>query len=165
MNIFVIFLGGVIGFVLGVLSVLILLTYFLKKLPSKKEDFDREKAKVKVLLKIIECKNSKVMIGDCKKYDKIRNIGIYGAGEIGQVLYENLDKDRMKVKCFIDRADKRFEINGIKMRKPDNNLNDLDLIIMTAYDPYDYISNSLKIDKEKIISVDEFVRDNLYEKR
>ncbi|MBO4899324.1 MAG: hypothetical protein J5509_03475 [Lachnospiraceae bacterium] len=152
------FISGVICTFGGLLS-------WLKRIPSNTYAENREKEKVKILSSLLRfsMEGGKIDINICPEYSKI---GIYGAGDLGQILLEMFmqgDKPEV-IKCFIDRCHPKFEINGIEWRKPTDTLDDLDLVIITPYDPYGVIRNDLRIQKSKIMSMSDFVMRILYEK-
>lgn len=158
---FILFFGF---YILGALCTFIFVLNILKRIPSKSDEVNKEKEKVKTLMALLRTKMDKKNIFEKSIWQGTHNIGIYGAGELGQILFEIFDKERKPIKCIIDRSNPKFEINNIEWRKPDDNLDDLDFVIITTYDPDNEILNKLKIDKGKVISIGDFALRLLYEK-
>jgi hypothetical protein len=66
-------------------------------------------------------------------------IAIYGAGQIGTILFEILKSHNVQIECFIDNYNLSGSLNGIPIIKSEDLIKnrDVNLIIVTA--TYDYI--------------------------
>lgn len=91
----------------------------------------------------------------------LKNVAIYGAGDLGICLLEELSKGDIKVECFIDRM-KKGEINGVPIYGIDKKLIGLDVIVVTAITDFIEIKkNLLQSTDILIISLEEILEKNL----
>lgn len=87
----------------------------------------------------------------------IKSIAIYGMGEMGNRLYDELKNTSIEVKYAIDeKADNTYsELNVIEI---EDNLQEVDVIVVTAIFAFDEIeSNISKVTNMKLISLEEVV--------
>lgn len=80
------------------------------------------------------------MIGDYLKKKGFQNIAIYGMGYIGRNLYEELIQEEITIKYLIDQ-NKNIQIDGIHIKTPGEEIEMVDMIIVTS------IYNYLEIEK------------------
>lgn len=66
------------------------------------------------------------------KNSGVKNIGIYGYGILGKHLVEELYKSEITIKCIIDRKILKPSYN-IKVTRPEEMNQDLDMIVVTAF--------------------------------
>lgn len=71
----------------------------------------------------------------------LRNIAIYGLGELGRKFYEELKYSNVNISCTSDR--RPIAICGVPAVSVDNIPNDLDAIIVTPYTEYEQICNNV----------------------
>ena len=64
--------------------------------------------------------------------NNVKRIGVYGYGVLGKHLVEELYKTEIIIKCIIDKRASDNSYN-IKMVKPGEDVQDLDMIVVTAY--------------------------------
>lgn len=70
-----------------------------------------------------------------------KTIAIYGMGELGNRLYEELKPTKILVKYGIDKS---FGFGEIKIFNIDDELPEVDVIVVTAVFDFDKINNNLK---------------------
>lgn len=105
-------------------------------------------------------KNKNISIAQLLKERGINNIAIYGMGEIGKRLYEELKKSDIDVKYGIDNNPNKNNIN-IDVIALSDNLPKVDAIIVTAVFDYDVIySNIRSYCDTKIISLEDIIFNN-----
>lgn len=80
------------------------------------------------------------MIGTYLKKNGFQDIAIYGMGYIGKNLYEELIKEGIVIKYLIDQ-NKNTHIQGRDVKTPDDEIETVDVIIVTS------IYNFLEIEK------------------
>ncbi len=78
-----------------------------------------------------------------------KTIAIYGASDLGVILYRKLYKSIVNVECFIESNDKRdfYDNEDIRIIRPNeiNKIeNKVDLIVISAINSIDEINNLLK---------------------
>ena len=77
-------------------------------------------------------------------------IAIYGAAELGELLYEQMKKEEIEVRYFIDRRSDVLK-SEIEIYSLEDELPDVDVVVVTAIHNYDDIRNILE--KKNIKSV------------
>ena len=81
-------------------------------------------------------------VGDYLKNNSINTVAIYGMKELGEILLHELETSGVKVEYLIDKsADSIFA--DIKIVKPNDNLEEVDAVIVTAIHYYNDIKNDL----------------------
>lgn len=122
---------------------------------------DRYKNYYYVLNRWLELKNKNLSLEHYFISREIKRIAIYGIGELGIRLLEELRATYIKVICIIDKDFKDEDYEGIPVIKPQvlNQLNDIEAIVVTPF----YIFGTIKeflithIQEDKIISLNEIV--------
>lgn len=105
-------------------------------------------------------KNKNISIAQLLKERGINNIAIYGIGEIGKRLYEELEKSDIGVKYGIDNNPNKNNIN-IDVIALSDNLPEVDAIIVTAVFDYDVIYSNIRSYCDiKIISLEDIIFNN-----
>lgn len=92
------------------------------------------------VIKWMENKNKGFNIGNYLLEHGYKRIAIYGLGDIGKLLYEELKETDIKVVCFSDRNYESMEVieEKIKVVSPDN-IKDVDVVVVTPMVSYDEI--------------------------
>lgn len=92
--------------------------------------------------------------------NQIHTVAIYGAGEIGLLLAQELSSSEMvKVICFIDRQNLQNPF-GIKSLKKYSREIAVDVVVVTVIDEFDNIQKMLKEGgAQRIISLGDIIRD------
>ncbi len=113
------------------------------------EDFDNKNCENDgfiTMKKWLENRNSgKTFAGYFKKYG-YKNIGIYGAGDLGRLLFEEIKKSDIRVLYFVDRnAEGLFDYQGIKVIPIDKigDMPKIDVLVITPVGNYGSISKLL----------------------
>ncbi len=93
-----------------------------------------------------------------------KNIAIYGAGDLGRLLYEEIKNSDIKVSYFVDRnAEGILENEGIKVITVDK-IKDMplvDSIVITPVGNYEAISRALAIEAPELPTIN--LREAVYE--
>lgn len=92
----------------------------------------------------------------------IRSIAIYGIGLLGKHLYYELEKSVVEIKCIIDRG-AAFGKKGVLLCRPEEELPETDMIVVTATYAYSEIYEQLKERGYTNIVSLEYVIENLIE--
>lgn len=133
-----------------------------KYLSSSEKRVDKFKGYYNTETQWLKNKNSQKRISDFFKGRENQKIGIYGMGNLGGLLYEDLKAENIETACFIEEYAEGLYV-GIDEKKvigidkvSDENL---DLIIVTPIFDFDRISNNLKNSDihAEIISLDEII--------
>ncbi len=90
----------------------------------------------------------------------LKNIAIYGLGNLGQeVYYELLNLENVKVLYGIDKNAKNLNIDNFKILLPNEPLEKVDAVIVTPLQYYNEIEETLnKIGIKNVISIEDIVR-------
>lgn len=102
----------------------------------KEKNYSRNNFKDNVMKKIFSDK-----IQDLIDYIGDKKIAIYGNGYVGSCLYYILKKNAVCIECIIDQNIKEEEYLVVNLDDP---LEDVNLIILTAYDPVKKIEVEIK---------------------
>lgn len=108
----------------------------LMRMYAKERNFYRNQFKDDVMKKIFSEK-----IQDVIKYVGDRKIAIYGNGYVGKCLYYILNKSGIRIECIIDRNMQVEEYLVVNLNDP---LDNVDLIILTIYDPVKKVEMDMK---------------------
>lgn len=97
--------------------------------------------------KWLKNKNNNILIEKYLLSKNINNIAIYGIGELGKRLYEELKSSKINVLCFIDRNANNddmndYNINVINLNEV-KNIEKIDAIIITPMYAFESIKKSL----------------------
>lgn len=90
----------------------------------------------------------------------LKNIAIYGLGNLGQeVYYELLKLDNIKILYGIDKNSRNLSIDDFKILSPNEPLEKVDAVIVTPLQYYNEIEETLnKIGIKNVISIEDIVR-------
>jgi hypothetical protein len=120
-------------------------------------------------LKLLRLKQRGYSLGELFNKKEFRHIAIYGIGEIGKLLYEELFDSGISIEYFIDMYSNKTNIFGIDVLNDNFNLAKIDTIIVTIVSEFYDIKRSLNSRGNcKVISLDdivsEFLEDNVFDK-
>lgn len=88
----------------------------------------------------------------------IKSIAIYGIGEVGRILYDQLLAEGMRVAYGIDQNAQYIFLNGIDVFYMNDIKDDVDAVIVTLPQYYNQIREELKIRLScPILSIDELI--------
>lgn len=147
-------LGILLGFSVGALNIIRLKNNRLKDV-NKKED--KYRLYYKVLNKWLKIKNDGKSLSLYFSNNNINKIAIYGMGELGNRLYEELknNEDILVIGGIDKDVDKTAEI---KIYSLDETLPEIDAIIVTAIFEFDEIKNKLeRVTNASILSIEDIV--------
>lgn len=146
------------GFALGLLT-----GRFHTKKNNKPKQIQKDEKYVmyyNLLNQWILLKNKNIPIARLLMEREIKNIAIYGMGEIGKRLYEELKDSDINVKYGIDNNPNKNNID-IDVIALNENMPLVDVIIVTAIFDYDAIySNIRSYSNLKIISLEDIIFNN-----
>jgi hypothetical protein len=92
------------------------------------------------------------------KEKNIKEIAIYGYGNIGKHLVTQLSDSDINIKFVIDRRKDSIIVNSIPCYQPSDNLPSVDAIVITPICEYTEIKNALnEVTSAKIISIEDIV--------
>lgn len=95
----------------------------------------------------------KFFLSDYLKKQGINKIVIYGFADIGRKLYRQLQEERVPVEYAIDQY-VGDGIEGVKVYRPEEELPESEMIIITAYEPNEIRANLItKVRETKIVSL------------
>lgn len=82
----------------------------------------------------------------CKEKIEHKNVAIYGVGNVGKVLAQNMMSQDIPVECFFDKYSKDTDYLGIPVYSicEKRDLSGIDIIIISVSDDYDLICDSLR---------------------
>ena len=107
--------------------------------------------------KWLKNRNMGINIQDYFKQHNYESIAIYGMGELGKRLYEELKNQGKKVDFVLDKAAKGID-PSLNVCKLDAKLPDVDVIVVTPIFDYTSIEEQLKqVSDAKIISIKDVV--------
>ena len=129
---------------------------------SREEDLVTERNRVKKFEDYFSILNSWLKLknhgGEVKDYfckNKFRRIGIYGMGELGKRLYEELEKSDVEIIFAMDKGGYNLP-NGLRMVNESEEIPTVDVIVVTPTFDYNNIENSLQQrTHNKIVSISE----------
>lgn len=88
----------------------------------------------------------------------IKEIAVYGYGNIGKHLVTQLSDSDINIKFVIDRRKDSIIVNSIPCYQPSDNLPSVDAIVITPICEYTEIKNALnEVTSAKIISIEDIV--------
>lgn len=105
----------------------------------------------------IQNKNDKKNITDYLLRNGLYKIAIYGMGELGNKLFEEIDHSKIEVKYIIDRYPESNFAN-VKFVELNNNIEPVDAIIVTPIFDYEQIEQEIsEFVDYKVISLEEIL--------
>lgn len=113
------------------------------KIKSLYRDKNKIESYFSVLDKWLTIKEQGKCLNQYFRKNNVRTIGIYGYGVLGRHLAEELYGSDVDVRCIIDRKVSDISYN-IKVVKPEEEIQGLDMIVVTAYYFWDEITELLK---------------------
>ena len=131
--------------------------YFADKL-NKEKDYTIEKKNlyIQILDRLLVVRERGISLNKYLQEKNHKKVAIYGLGMIGSHLYEALKGTEVEL-IGIDKS-KVYNNFRMPIYKPDYNLNDIDLIIVTPFD-YKEIFHDLQKYHKKIISIHQLLNE------
>lgn len=127
-----------------------LLAYGIMKKKNKKDLFlawkktEKFRNYYEMLGQWISLKNSGNKIDQYFVDNNIKDIAIYGMGNVGMYLYEELKNSLVNVKYCIDKGSDMLSWENISIKKPEDGLPLVDAIVVTACFDYEAIKKELE---------------------
>lgn len=145
---------GVVSFFAGIK---VMLHIKENEVRAKNDKAEKFRCYYEILLQWLRLKQSDKKICDYFKKNGYKNIAIYGMGELGCRLFDELKDSNVHVKYGIDNNAESINA-GFPIVKLDNNIDSVDVIVVTAIFSYDEIKeNLLKKTNNKIVSLAEII--------
>lgn len=111
-----------------------------------------------LMSKWLRLKNEGISLKEYFTDNEILTVAIYGMGELGERLYEELCNNKINVSYAIDRIAEKKSIYGLKIVKPDEFLEEVDAIIVTPVQDYTSIEETLeKKTTAQIVSLEDVI--------
>lgn len=110
-----------------------------------------------ILLQWIKIHQEGRTLVDYFKKNNYKTVAVYGMKELGEALLEELDGSDIEVKYGIDRNAENIYA-GIDIYTPDEKLDDVDVVVVTAVHYFDEIELDMQTKvKGKIVSLEDVV--------
>ena len=128
-----------------------------KKIDEKDRKVDKFKQYYNVLIQWLELKQKGKKLDDFFVKNSIKTVAIYGMGEMGTRLYEELKNSNVEVKYAIDKnADSTY--SELKVIETEDIRDDVDAIVVSAIFAFDEIREELEKKVNcQILSLDDIV--------
>lgn len=125
---------------------------------NKDRTIYRLKRNMKLLEKLLKMKNENKEFSKQLSINKVDKIAVYGNGVVGKQVIQQLINEGLHVSYIIDQACNVFKEEAVPVYRPDMNLPDADIIIVTPISDFAEIKEQLKQKKDcPIISVEELL--------
>lgn len=128
-----------------------------EKLRKKEIEWEKMKEFYFILLQWVRVHQENRSLKDYFVKNKYKTVAIYGMKELGEALLEELKDGEIEVRYGIDKdADTIYAAADVY--KPDEELDDVDVVVVTAVHYFDEIKNELqKKHRVKIVSIEDVV--------
>lgn len=136
-------------------------TRMLKETIKSRESYEKFHSMYQMLERLIYCKQAGYSIGGYLQQSGITKIAIYGCGDIGRILYNELLDEDIEVKYGID---KNTKIDfPIEIRSLSESLDEVDAVIVTSIAYFSDIEEELrKLMKCRILALDDVIYEIAY---
>ncbi|MDD7025940.1 MAG: hypothetical protein PUI46_02400 [Lachnospiraceae bacterium] len=135
-------LSGLIGGTLGASIGAVAYRSSAKKLEKEKKQTEKLVEFYKILIQWLSLKQEKKSLVEYFKKNNYKVIAIYGMKELGERLLEELKGTEIAVKYAIDKQ-AEYLLSNIDIVVPNPNLEEVDVIIVTAIHYYDEIEREM----------------------
>lgn len=138
------FVIGVVFVLLGIIIGLFAFFLLIKEDLVKINKMLAEKSEINAMVyKWISNNDRGCSISKYLREHGLNRIGIYGLGDLGEILFDELKRDRISIECVIDRnAD--CLCTDVLTCKPDDIIPKVDVILVTPIQHFDNIRDELK---------------------
>ena len=146
------------SFIAGMVLGILLLGLHLQKICRDLHDkYEKQTEFYSLLLRWIHVHQEGRTLMNYFYNNNVRTIAIYGMKELGEALSEELRNGDIEIKYGIDKnADNIYA--GIDVYTPDEKLEDVDMVVVTAIHYYNEIENDMQNKlKGKIVSLEDVV--------
>lgn len=136
-------------------------TRMLKETIKSREAYEKFHSMYQMLERLIYCKQAGYSIGCYLRQSGIAKIAIYGCGDIGRILYNELLDEDIEVKYGID---KNTKIDfPIEIRSLSESLDEVDAVIVTSIAYFSEIEDELsKLLNCRILALDDVIYEIAY---
>lgn len=87
-----------------------------------------------------------------------KRIAVYGMGELGELIYRELVRENLDVRCAIDKNADNLNLKKIKALKPMDDLPELDVVIVSLPRYFEQIRSDLgHITRADIVSIEDII--------
>lgn len=111
---------------------------------NKDKVMKRTQNNTRILLRMLEIKDSGVRISQKLGLDGNEKIAIYGNGIVGKQIIKQLSLEGVSVAYVVDRACSTFRVEDIPVYRSDMKLPKADVMIITPTDDYANIKHKLE---------------------
>lgn len=115
-----------------------------KYLSSSEKRVDKFRSYYEMLGQWVSLKNKGISIDKYFKDNNINSVAIYGMGNVGVHLYNELKNSNMKVDYCIDQGPKVLSDGDYDIRRLEDDLPQVDAIVVTACFDYEAIAEKIK---------------------
>lgn len=153
-------IGTLLGILTGSIGSGILTTYLNNtSIKEKNEKINKFRSYYEILNRWLILKQEEKSLQKYFLYNGYKNIAIYGMGELGNRLYDELKNSDVKVKYAMD-TNYSGEYAELDIKGFEDDLPKVDIIVVTAIFAYDEIENKLRnVVDYKVISLEDVVYD------
>ena len=138
------FIFGLVGVVIGVIFDELVIGNGLRRLLQKKEDNEvKFKGFYLVLIRWLRVHQEGRALEYYFKNNKVNSIAIYGMKELGEALLDELKDSEIDVRYGIDRDADNIYV-ALDVYTPDEELEEVDMIVVTAIHYFDEIERCLR---------------------
>lgn len=136
-------------------------TRMLKETIKSRETYEKFHSMYQMLERLIYCKQAGYSIGRYLQQSGIAKIAIYGCGDVGRILYNELLDEDIEVKYGID---KNTKIDfPIEIRSLSESLDEVDAVIVTSIAYFSDIEEELsKVLNCRILALDDVIYEIAY---
>lgn len=128
-----------------------------KAMETKLCEIDKFQCYYELLSSWLGLRNRGIYLREYFKSHNYKKVAIYGMGDMGLRLYEELEDTGIEVSYAIDKRT-GMKLSGLKVAAPDNKLLEVDVIVVTPVTEFIQIRKKLeKICDYKIISLEDII--------
>lgn len=134
-----------------------LIKFYYSVIEKEKKEKEKYKSLFKLMARWLENKGTEKKIASYLEEMDIHTVAIYGMGDAGKRLYDELKNTNVTVKYAIDK--KQIEIDGeIEIITLDSDFRAVDAVIVTAINDFSSIAEALKQKTDaRIISLEQII--------
>lgn len=107
------------------------------------EDFEKEKNYKRLLELWMTLRERDIFVDKYFEKQGFKRVAIYGLGMFGKHLYYELKESTVQIACFIDQ-NKKTELEGVKTVAPGQQIDSVDVIVVTPFMEFFEIQEMLK---------------------
>lgn len=139
----------------------IYLLYLIKKNKELQKVYSEKVRQFNMALDCLLIMGNKEVFSNWLVNNGYNNVGIYGMGALGKILYQMLrqmNNDGIVVRAIIDKALINETVDSIVISAPETNVDNIDLLVVTPYSQYEEIREQMeKRTYARIISIRDLI--------